>query len=99
MAYVDLNPVRAGMAETPETSDFTSIKERLDALKAKDADACSSLPSVTPPDASPDTQQEKPRASLAPFDDLTDMAFAIPFGFHEYAELVDWKAAYAQKTG
>jgi len=90
MAYVDLNPVRAGMAETPETSDFTSIKERLDALKAKDADACSSLPSVTPQDASPDTQQEKPRASLAPFDDLTDMAFAISFGFHEYAELVDW---------
>ncbi|MCH8497404.1 MAG: transposase [Marinobacter sp.] len=29
MAYVDLNPVRAAMAETPETSDHTSIKERL----------------------------------------------------------------------
>jgi REP element-mobilizing transposase RayT len=29
MAYVDLNPVRAAMAETPETSDYTSIKERL----------------------------------------------------------------------
>ena len=29
MAYVDLNPVRAGMAETPETSDYTSIQERL----------------------------------------------------------------------
>ena len=29
MAYVDLNPVRAAMAETPETSDFTSIQERL----------------------------------------------------------------------
>ena len=29
MAYVDLNPVRAGIAETPETSDFTSIQERL----------------------------------------------------------------------
>ncbi|MFC4260058.1 transposase [Marinobacter lacisalsi] len=29
MAYVDLNPVRAAMTETPETSDYTSIKERL----------------------------------------------------------------------
>ena len=29
MAYVDLNPVRAGMADTPETSSYTSIQERL----------------------------------------------------------------------
>lgn len=29
MAYVDLNPVRANMATTPEASDHASIKERL----------------------------------------------------------------------
>ncbi len=29
MAYVDLNPLRAGIAETPEGSDYTSIRERL----------------------------------------------------------------------
>ena len=29
MAYVDLNPVRAGITDTPESSDFTSIQERI----------------------------------------------------------------------
>jgi hypothetical protein len=32
MAYVDLNPVRANIAATPEASEHTSIKERLNPM-------------------------------------------------------------------
>lgn len=41
-AYVDLNPIRAAMAETLETSDFTSAQRRVEALAS-----ASCLPDVT----------------------------------------------------
>ena len=36
MAYVDLNPVRAKLAHTPEESDYTSIQERVEQVSGSD---------------------------------------------------------------
>ena len=49
MVYVDLNPLRAGIAETPETSDYTSIQARLKALDAQQETAPCLYPFVGNP--------------------------------------------------
>lgn len=46
MAYVDLNPVRADMAQSLEESEFTSIYERIHSVACKDDDRKGELASL-----------------------------------------------------
>lgn len=76
MAYVDLNPIRAGMAKTPEQSEFTSVRQRAD--KAQTAHTANH-------------PQQQP-SQLLPFvgNPREQIPKGLPFHLTDYLELVDW---------
>jgi len=84
MAYVDLNPVRAQMSDTPESSEYTSIKER---LKPSETLAQSILSNFTE-SSSPKDLSRKP---LLPFKGPKQPAsdVELPFEWQDYLVLVD----------
>jgi hypothetical protein len=91
MAHVDLNPIRAGIANTPETSEFTSIEQRIREIGAQ------------PPTTRNGTQNTENSASppLLKFADELTQPPAIPFSLREYLALVDWsgRAVREDKRG
>ena len=85
IAYVDLNPVRAAMATTPENSDHTSIQTRVQywqeqAKKPKTPDCQQSV-----------TENYQPM-NLHPFigNLRQDTPKGILFNLVDYLQLVDW---------
>ena len=87
MVYVDLNPVRAGIASTSEDSEFTSIYERVRRLKpvTSAGEAAAIVSSV----------------ALQSVSDEGSGAVRIPYSFKEYLQLVDWtgRAIRTDKRG
>ncbi|MEE1674157.1 transposase [Agarivorans aestuarii] len=86
MAYVDLNPVRAQIADTPEDSDFTSVQLHMQALKAAKSEE-----NLQPSTVLPFTGY-KAHGEPSP---------GLPFNLYEYLELVDWtgRCMRADKRG
>ena len=86
MAYVDLNPIRAGMAQMPEESDYTAIQQR---ILEQDPEIAGRKPDAiekVPEDLQTAIGKLMPFADQAP--DYSERV--IPYGIRDYLELVDW---------
>ena len=83
MVYIDLNPVRAAIAATPEQSDYTSIQMRIEHWKSRSKKPSGDLP-VDEDNLQPDV--------LFPFagSPRQPMPTGIPYDLLEYIQLVDW---------
>ncbi|MCL1092063.1 transposase [Shewanella profunda] len=87
MMYVDLNPIRAGIANSLQSSDFTSIQERINSLNLS-----TSALTIPNQQAKPSGNHQTMHKSLAKFEGAThlNVQTGIPFHFADYLELIDW---------
>jgi len=97
MAYVDLNPVRAGIGDDLATSDFTSIQQRLfDTAQQKSRKTTTEKQVVKRIEYQQKLEaalelDELPEAALMHFDGSshTSIHCALPFTLADYIALVD----------
>ena len=88
MVYVDLNPIRAGLAETPEKSDFTSIQRRIEALDHAQDSAARPDGWLTPIAFSEATTAPGPQLSRR--GKRASDKGCLPMSDSDNLELVDW---------
>lgn len=91
-AYVDLNLVRAGLAETLETSDFTSIQRRIESLPGLQGRPATPAPDRFLAPLQIDERRDAigPAASRSPYR-ASDKGF-LPLSVTQYIQLLDWTA-------
>jgi REP element-mobilizing transposase RayT len=101
MAYVDLNPVRAAIAETPEESSHTSVQERIKQVKSEPQTAEPQIATAAESEENTSELKNIPVAPLLPFDPTSHLRAGIPFALDDYLDLVDTvgRAVHPSKRG
>jgi hypothetical protein len=111
-AYVDLNPIRAAMAQTLETSDYTSVQKRIQSLQGSVSDSAGAAKRRGSQEARSTCTTGKPDGFLAPLsiNERTDKLGRclhkngqrcsdkgfLPMPVAMYIDLLDWTARHVR---